>query len=167
MTKRCAVTDFLFMLLTITKLSGMFPYETESVRLWYSGITSAFQAEEAGSIPVGRFTRAWHSQVFSCPPRGDCFAGWPIYRLRRKGSKMGVRGEVYSTKLVTKDRTYFFNVKENVYGDLFLNIVESKGTEGGSGKFIRQSVLVYQEDLGEFVQEFQKTLDFIKQSTRS
>lgn len=25
-------------------------------RLWYSGITSAFQAEEAGSIPVGRFT---------------------------------------------------------------------------------------------------------------
>jgi len=78
---------------------------------------------------------------------------------------MGVRGEVFTTKLLTKDRTYFFNVKENVYGDLFLNIVESKGSErGGTEKFIRQSILVYQEDLGAFVQEFQKTLDFIKQS---
>jgi len=79
---------------------------------------------------------------------------------------MGVRGEVFSTRLVTKDRTYFFNVKENLYGDLFLNIVESKGTEGGSGKFIRQSILVYQEDLGEFVKEFQKSLDFIKQQVK-
>ena len=79
---------------------------------------------------------------------------------------MGVRGEVYSTRLVTKDRTYFFNVKENVYGDLFLNIVESKGTEGGSSKFIRQSILVYQEDLGEFVKEFQKSLDFMKQKVK-
>ncbi|MHC1693273.1 MAG: DUF3276 family protein [Sphaerochaetaceae bacterium] len=77
---------------------------------------------------------------------------------------MGVRGEVFSSKLITNDRTYFFNVKENVYGDLFLNIVESKGTEGGGGKFIRQSIVVYQEDVGEFTKEFQKSLDFIKQS---
>lgn len=79
---------------------------------------------------------------------------------------MGMRGEIFSTKLVTKDRTYFFNVKENVYGDMFLNIVESKGTEGGAGKFIRQSILVYQEDLGDFVREFQKSLDFIKQQAK-
>lgn len=77
---------------------------------------------------------------------------------------MGVRGEVFSTRLVTGDRTYFFNVKENVYGDLFLNIVESKGVEGGSERFIRQSILIYQEDLGEFVREFQKSLDFMKQN---
>ena len=37
---------------------------------------------------------------------------------------MGERGEVFSTKLINNDRTYFFNVKENVYGDLYLNIVE-------------------------------------------
>ncbi|MGD8114759.1 MAG: DUF3276 family protein [Sphaerochaetaceae bacterium] len=75
-----------------------------------------------------------------------------------------MRGEVFSTKLVTGDRTYFFNVKENVYGDKFLNIVESRGTDGGSGRFIRQSILIYQEDLGEFIKEFQKTLDFLKQN---
>ncbi|MDD2407106.1 MAG: DUF3276 family protein [Sphaerochaetaceae bacterium] len=77
---------------------------------------------------------------------------------------MGVRGEVFSSRLVTGDRTYFFNVKENVYGDLFLNIVESKGMEGTSEKFIRQSIVVYQEDLGEFVKEFQKSLDYIVQA---
>ncbi len=79
---------------------------------------------------------------------------------------MGIRGEVFSSKLVTGERTYFFNVKENVYGDMYLNIVESKGTEGGSGRFLRQSILVYKEDLGEFIKEFQKSIDYIKQSSK-
>ena len=76
---------------------------------------------------------------------------------------MGKRGEVFTTKSVSGERTYFFNVKENIYGDLFLNIVESKGTEGGTTRFIRHSIIVYKEDLDGFVQEFQNTLDFIKQ----
>ncbi len=75
---------------------------------------------------------------------------------------MALRGEVFSTKFTSNDRTYFFNVKENVYGDIFLNIVESKGTPD-EGRFIRQSLIVYQEDLGSFVQEFQKALYFVKQ----
>ena len=49
---------------------------------------------------------------------------------------MGERGEVFSTKLIKNDRTYFFNVKENVYGDLYLNIVESRPTDV-DGKFLR------------------------------
>lgn len=73
---------------------------------------------------------------------------------------MGQRGEVFSTKLDRNDRTYFFNVKENMYGDLYLNIVESKPMD--NGRHLRQSVLIYQEDLGEFVREFQKSLDYIK-----
>lgn len=74
---------------------------------------------------------------------------------------MGQRGEVFSTKFVTNDRTYFFNVKENFRGDMYLNIVESKAT-ADEGKFIRQSVIVYPEDLGEFIREFQKSVDFMK-----
>ena len=54
---------------------------------------------------------------------------------------MGERGEVFSTKLVRNDRTYFFNVKENIYGDLFLNIVESRPTDT-EGRYLRQSVIV-------------------------
>lgn len=75
---------------------------------------------------------------------------------------MGIRGEVFTTRLDTKDRTYFFNVKENIHGDLSLGIVESKGTED-SGRFIRQSIIVYQEDLGSFLRELQKSVDAVKQ----
>ena len=74
---------------------------------------------------------------------------------------MGERGQVFSTRLVKDDRTYFFNVKENVYGDLYLNIVESRPTDT-EGRYLRQSVIVYQEDLGEFLNEFQKTIDYVK-----
>ncbi len=76
---------------------------------------------------------------------------------------MGQRGEVFSTKFVTNDRTYFFNVKENYKGDMYLNIVESKVT-ADEGRFIRQSIFVYPEDLGQFIREFQKSVDFMKQN---
>ncbi|MBO4387852.1 MAG: DUF3276 family protein [Spirochaetales bacterium] len=74
---------------------------------------------------------------------------------------MGLRGELYSTKFVANDRTYFFNVKENIKGDVYLNVVESK-IASDTGRYIRQSIIVYPEDLGQFVREFQKALDFIK-----
>jgi hypothetical protein len=31
---------------------------------------------------------------------------------------MGLRGELFSTRVVLQNRTYFFNVKENRVGDL-------------------------------------------------
>lgn len=74
---------------------------------------------------------------------------------------MGNRGEVFSTRLNKGDRTYFFNVKENIYGDLFLNMVESRPTEI-EGRFIRQSIVVYPEDLGEFLTCLQKSVDYLK-----
>jgi glycerol kinase len=77
---------------------------------------------------------------------------------------MGLRGEVFSTKFTTDKRTYFFNIKENRYGDLFLNIVESK--KNTAEGFERQSVIVFDEDLQGFVAEFQKSLDFIKKSKK-
>ncbi len=72
---------------------------------------------------------------------------------------MGLRGEVFSTRANSDKRTYFFNVKENRHGDLFLNIVESKkhGEEG----FERHSVMVFEEDIEEFIESFQKASDFI------
>ncbi len=72
---------------------------------------------------------------------------------------MGLRGEVFSTRANSDKRTYFFNVKENRNGDLFLNIVESKkhGEEG----FERHSVMVFEEDIEEFIDSFQKAADFI------
>lgn len=74
---------------------------------------------------------------------------------------MGERGEVFSSKIVTEKRSYFFNVKENRRGELYLNVVESK-QQGFSG-FERQSILVFPEDLDNFKVELLKAIDFMKQ----
>ncbi len=73
---------------------------------------------------------------------------------------MGTRGEVFSSKASTAKRTYFFNVKENRTGDLFLNIVESK--KNGEDQFERRSVIVFKEDLGAFLEGFDAAVRFIK-----
>lgn len=73
---------------------------------------------------------------------------------------MGLRGEVFSSRAVSGKRTYFFNVKENRHGDLFLNIVESKkNSEDG---FERHSLIVFQEDLEEYLEAFNKAVSYIQ-----
>lgn len=72
---------------------------------------------------------------------------------------MGIRGEVFSSRVLSEKRTYFFNVKENRNGDLFLNIVESK--RHGDSDFERRSIVVFREDLESFVGEFQKAVSFM------
>ena len=78
---------------------------------------------------------------------------------------MGIRGEVFSSKTSVGKRTYFFNVKENRHGDLFLNIVESKKHDGTG--FERHSVIVFNEDLESFVDEFQKAVQFMQDRNSS
>ncbi|MDR2314417.1 MAG: DUF3276 family protein [Spirochaetaceae bacterium] len=77
---------------------------------------------------------------------------------------MGIRGELFSTRLILPNRTYFFNVKENRMGDLYLNVVESKNRE--TGGFERQSVIVFAEDLQGFLGEFEKALKVLEKSVR-
>lgn len=62
---------------------------------------------------------------------------------------MGQRGEVFTLKRFVEDGvlTYFFNVKENRYGDLFLNLVESRKKDN---RFLRFSLIVYSEDFKKF-----------------
>ena len=67
---------------------------------------------------------------------------------------MGIRGELFSLKLVCEERTYFFNVKENRLGDVFLSVVESKESELSS--YERHSIVVFQENLDEFMGELTK-----------
>jgi hypothetical protein len=79
--------------------------------------------------------------------------------------EMGVRGELYSTKVSTSKRTFFFNVKENRVGDLFLNIVESSRREGETD-FARHQIMVYQEELIEFMHELQKAVAVVNKQTQ-
>jgi hypothetical protein len=73
---------------------------------------------------------------------------------------MGVRGELFSSRAISGKRTYFFNVKENRNGDIFLNIVESK--KNGEQEFERHSIIVFREDLDSFVEGFEKAVSFVQ-----
>jgi hypothetical protein len=77
---------------------------------------------------------------------------------------MGIRGEVFSTRVALQNRTYFFNVKENRLGDLYLNIVESKNRE--TGGFERQSVVLFADDLSEFLKGFDESLRVLEKAVR-
>lgn len=72
---------------------------------------------------------------------------------------MGVRGEIFSTRVMCEGRSYFFNVKENRMGDLFLAIVESKPTE--TETFERRSIVIFRENLQEFLKSLEKALEAI------
>ena len=77
---------------------------------------------------------------------------------------MGVRGELFSTRVLLQNRTYFFNVKENRLGDIYLNIVESKNRDEGG--FDRQSVILFAEDLQQFLQGFDESLRVLEKAAR-
>ena len=77
---------------------------------------------------------------------------------------MGSRGELFSTRATTPKRTYFFNVKENRHGDVFLNLVESK--KATESDFQRQSIVVFQEDLSGFLESLEEAVRFMKKQLR-
>jgi len=77
---------------------------------------------------------------------------------------MGLRGELFSTRVILPNRTYFFNVKENRMGDLYLNIVESKNRDDGG--FDRQSVILFADDLQEFLKGFDESLRIMEKEVR-
>ncbi|MDR2731420.1 MAG: DUF3276 family protein [Treponema sp.] len=77
---------------------------------------------------------------------------------------MGVRGELFSNRVMLPNRTYFFNVKENRMGDIYLNIVESKNRE--TGGFDRQSVVIFADDLQEFLKGFDESLRVMEKAVR-
>jgi len=77
---------------------------------------------------------------------------------------MGVRGEIFSNKVTLPNRTYFFNVKENRLGDIYLNVVESKNKEDGG--FDRQSVVLFADDLQEFLKGFDESLRILEKAVR-
>lgn len=77
---------------------------------------------------------------------------------------MGLRGEIFSTRVQLQNRTYFFNVKENRLGDIYLNIVESKNKDEGG--FERQSVVLFADDLTEFLGGFDEALKVMDKADR-
>ena len=62
-------------------------------------------------------------------------------------------------------RSYFFNVKENRTGDVFLQIVESKNRDGVEAD--RHQIAVFAEDMQKFLQGMDKSLEFIEKDRKA
>ena len=77
---------------------------------------------------------------------------------------MGIRGELFTTQVVLDNRTYFFNVKENRTGDVFLQVVESK--KGDGADFIRHQVAIFAEDIQKFLKGLVQSLSFIEKDRK-
>jgi hypothetical protein len=78
---------------------------------------------------------------------------------------MGARGELFTTQVYLDNRSYFFNVKENRTGDVFLQVVESKNRDGDD--FDRHQIAVFADDLQKFLQGMDKTLSFIEKERKA
>lgn len=77
---------------------------------------------------------------------------------------MGARGELFTTQIMLDNRSYFFNVKENRTGDIFLQIVESKNKNGES--FDRHQIAVFSEDMQQFCKGFETALSYIEKKRK-
>ncbi len=78
---------------------------------------------------------------------------------------MGIRGELFTLDVKVKNRTYFFNVKENRMGDIFLQIVETKSLDNSD--FERRTVVVFEDDMRKFLQGFDASLSFIEKERKT
>ena len=78
---------------------------------------------------------------------------------------MGIRGELYTTQVTLTNRSYFFNVKENRTGDVFLQIVESKNGKEGIERD-RHQIAVFEEDMQKFFAGMDESLKFIQKNKK-
>ncbi len=76
---------------------------------------------------------------------------------------MGIRGELFTTQQQVHNRSYFFNVKENRNGDIFLQIVESKIKDGEDD---RRAIVVFADDMQDFLIGMDDSLKFIEKEKK-
>ena len=78
---------------------------------------------------------------------------------------MGARGELFTTQIHLDNRSYFFNVKENRTGDVFLQVVESKSRDGVEAD--RHQIAIFAEDMQKFLQGMERSLEFIEKDRKA
>ena len=69
------------------------------------------------------------------------------------------RKSLYSEKVGTKSRTYFFDVKESVNGSKYLIVTEAKKV---GDRFEHNRILVFDSDLGPFSEGLAKAVNFVE-----
>ena len=77
---------------------------------------------------------------------------------------MGIRGELYTNQVNLDNRSYFFKVKENRNGDVFLQVVESKKQEGEDE---RRAIVIFEDDMQKFLGGMEDSLKFIEKEHKN
>ena len=73
--------------------------------------------------------------------------------------------EIFSSKITKGPRTYFFDIRKNERGDYYLTITETKKSFSGND-FERRRIMVFEEDMLDFVESLQVTLDELKKYSK-
>lgn len=79
---------------------------------------------------------------------------------------MGARGELFTTEVYLEKRSYFFNVKQNRNGDVFLQIVETKNRDKETREE-RLQIAVFEDDMQKFFQGMDTALSFIERERKT
>ena len=77
---------------------------------------------------------------------------------------MGARGELFTTQVYLDNRSYFFNVKENRTGDVFLQIVEIINRDRVEAD--SHQIAIFSDDMQQFLQGMEKSLDFVEKDRK-
>lgn len=80
---------------------------------------------------------------------------------REGGMRRRERREVFSIKMETGKRTYFFDVKKNSEGSLYLVISELNDRDE------RNRVMIFEENAAEFQQGVDKAVGYILEHNRT
>ena len=73
------------------------------------------------------------------------------------------RKELFKEKVVTKSRTYFFDVKEALNGSKYLVINEAKKV-GDKNEYSR--IMVFEDHIPAFTEGFKKVYNFLKEAEK-
>jgi hypothetical protein len=71
------------------------------------------------------------------------------------------RKELFKEKVVTKSRTYFFDVKEALNGSKYLVINEAKKV-GDKNEYSR--IMIFEDQIPAFTEGFKKVYNFLKEA---
>ena len=88
-----------------------------------------------------------------------------FYYILQGRKIMGVRGELFTTEVYLDNLSYFFNIKENRTGDVFLQIVESKNRDGTDVD--RHQIAIFADDMQKFLQGMEKSLSFMDKDRKA
>lgn len=87
-------------------------------------------------------------------------------KVKKEGSVVTEREEIFSKAVRAGKRTYFFDVKATRRNDYYLTITESKKRYHKDGRFFyeKHKIFLYKEDFDKFADGLSEVINYIKEA---